>query len=145
MGNHVWKKGVRDVWKIEHPHGKKGLAKEKEDDTFVKKMKAVSQGEAVIVGGDKIYQNKNPGNVPFGKAAKKAAKKAKKKVAALYQQQAALFEELVQPRRTAERIAIHHMHDMERLAQDKYDDMFNRPCRSLSLSTLLRSSCSSTR
>merc|ERR1712146_449720 len=46
--------------------------------------------------------------------------------AALYQQQAALFEELVQPRRTAERIAIDHMHDMERLAQDKYDDMFNQ-------------------
>jgi len=145
--NHVWKQGVRDVWKIEHPHGKKGLAKEKEDDSFVKKMKAVSQGKAVIAGGDKIYLKKNPGNVPFGKAAKKAAKKAKKaakkgakkgakkakkvakkkakkKVAALYQQQTELFEELVQPRRTAERIAIDHMHDMEELAQAKSDEMY---------------------
>merc|ERR1711959_454971 len=41
--DHEWKKGVRQVWKIEHPHGKKGLAKEKRDAKFIKTMKKVSQ------------------------------------------------------------------------------------------------------
>merc|ERR1712139_93070 len=119
--NNTWKTEVKAVYKAEHPDSsKKGLAREKKDDTFIKKMDAVAQGKAVIAGGDKVYLKKNPGNVPFGKKAKKkAAKKkgAKKKELDLYQQEAALFEEMAAPRRTAERITLDKMRDMERLAQ----------------------------
>lgn len=153
--NNTWKTEVKAVYKAEHPDSsKKGLAREKKDDSFFKKMDAVAQGKAVIVGGDKVYLKKNPGNVPFGKkavkkAAKKAAKKkgaakktakkkgAKKKAAKkkkeldLYQQEAALFEQMAAPRRTAERIALDKMRDMERLAQAKsnalYEQALNEP------------------
>jgi len=145
--DHEWKKGVRQVWKIEHPHGKKGLAKEKRDAKFIKTMKKVSQGDAVIANGDQVYLKKGVGNVKFGKAAKKkakkaakkgkkAAKKGKKKVAkkkatkkkkkeiTLYQQQTQLFEQMVQPRRTVEQMALDDMHDADDLAQNRYDQMF---------------------
>merc|ERR1712139_757141 len=156
--NNTWKTEVKAVYKAEHPDSsKKGLAREKKDDTFIKKMDAVAQGKAVIAGGDKVYLKKNPGNVPFGKKAKKkAAKKkgakkkggkkkakkgakkkgakkkgAKKKELDLYQQEAALFEEMAAPRRTAERIALDKMRDMERLAQAKsnalYEQALNEP------------------
>merc|ERR1711939_983641 len=112
--NSEWKKGVRQVYKIEHPNAtKKGLAKEKRDAKFIKTMKKVSQGDAVIANGDSVYLKKGVGNVKFGKAAKKAKKKAakkgkkkaakkakKKKEITLYQQQTALFEQMVEPRRT---------------------------------------------
>merc|ERR1711939_635886 len=116
--NSEWKKGVRQVYKIEHPNAtKKGLAKEKRDAKFIKTMKKVSQGDAVIANGDSVYLKKGVGNVKFGKAAKKAKKKAKKgkkgkkkaakkakkkKEITLYQQQTALFEQMVEPRRTIE-------------------------------------------
>merc|ERR1711904_148753 len=115
--NSEWKKGVRQVYKIEHPNAtKKGLAKEKRDAKFIKTMKKVSQGDAVIANGDSVYLKKGVGNVKFGKAAKKAKKKAKgkkgkkaakkgkkkaakkakkKKEITLYQQQTALFEQMV--------------------------------------------------
>merc|ERR1712167_57146 len=117
--NSEWKKGVRQVYKIEHPNAtKKGLAKEKRDAKFIKTMKKVSQGDAVIANGDSVYLKKGVGNVKFGKAAKKAKKKAKKgkkgkkaakkgkkkaakkakkkKEITLYQQQTALFEQMVE-------------------------------------------------
>merc|ERR1712178_665479 len=110
-------------------------AQEKKDDTFIKKMDAVAQSKAVIAGGDKVYLKKNPGNVPFGKKAlKKALKKKggkKKKELDLYQQEAALFEEMAAPRRSAERISLDKMRDMERLAQAKsnalYEQALNEP------------------
>merc|ERR1711988_1069352 len=146
----TWKTQVKEVYEAEHPDSsKKGLAREKKNDTFIKKMDAEAQGKAVIAGGDKVYLKKNPGNVPFGKKAlKKALKKkggkkkgekkvAKKKAAKkkgeldLYQQEAALFEEMAAPRRTAERIALDKMRDMERLAQAKsnalYEQALNEP------------------
>merc|ERR1711934_845479 len=143
--DHEWKKGVRQVWKIEHPHGKKGLAKEKRDAKFIKTMKKVSQGDAVIANGDSVYLKKGVGNVKFGKAAKKAKKKAKgkkgkkaakkgkkkaakkakkKKEITLYQQQTALFEQMVEPRRTIEQKALDDMHDADDLAQNRYNQMF---------------------
>merc|ERR1711934_331386 len=139
--DHEWKKGVRQVWKIEHPHGKKGLAKEKRDAKFIKTMKKVSQGDAVIANGDSVYLKKGVGNVKFGKAAKKAKKKAKgkkgkkgkkkaakkakkKKEITLYQQQTALFEQMVEPRRTTEQKALDDMHDADDLAQNRYNQMF---------------------
>merc|ERR1711988_1419441 len=154
--HNTWKTQVKEVYQAEHPDSsKKGLAREKKNDTFIKKMDAVAQGKAVIAGGDKVYLKKNPGNVPFGKKAlKKALKKkggkkkgekkvAKKKAAKkkgakkkkeeldLYQQEAALFEEMAAPRRTAERIALDKMRDMERLAQAKsnalYEQALNEP------------------
>merc|ERR1711939_667848 len=98
--NSEWKKGVRQVYKIEHPNAtKKGLPKEKRDAKFIKTMKKVSQGDAVIANGDSVYLKKGVGNVKFGKAAKKAKKK---KEITLYQQQTALFEQMVEPRRTTE-------------------------------------------
>merc|ERR1712139_348588 len=133
--NNTWKTEVKAVYKAEHPDSsKKGLAREKKGDTFIKKMDAVAQGKAVIAGGDKVYLKKNPGNVPFGKKAKKGAKKKaakKKKELDLYQQEAALFEQMAAPRRTAERIALDKMRDMERLAQAKsnalYEQALNEP------------------
>merc|ERR1711959_708013 len=130
--DHEWKKGVRQVWKIEHPHGKKGLAKEKRDAKFIKTMKKVSQGDAVIANGDQVYLKKGVGNVKFGKAAKKGKKKVakkkatkkKKKEITLYQQQTQLFEQMVQPRRTVEQMALDDMHDADDLAQNRYDQMF---------------------
>merc|ERR1711977_1743 len=140
--NTEWKKGVRQVWKDEHPNGKKGLPKEKRDAKFIHTMKAVAQGKAVIANGDQVYLKKGVGNVKFGKAAKKkakkagkkgkkAAKKGKKKVAkkkkkeiTLYQQQTQLFEQMVQPRRTVEQMALDDMHDADDLAQNRYDQMF---------------------
>jgi len=78
--NSEWKKGVRQVYKIEHPNAtKKGLAKEKRDAKFIKTMKKVSQGDAVVANGDSVYLKKGVGNVKFGKAAKKAMKKAKRR------------------------------------------------------------------
>merc|ERR1711977_729855 len=135
--NTEWKKGVRQVWKDEHPNGKKGLPKEKRDAKFIHTMKAVAQGKAVIANGDQVYLKKGVGNVKFGKAAKnakkakkggkKVAKKkkaAKKKEATLYQQQTQLFEQMVQPRRTVEQMALDAMHDADDLAQNRYDQMF---------------------
>merc|ERR1711939_767054 len=141
--NSEWKKGVRQVYKIEHPNAtKKGLAKEKRDAKFIKTMKKVSQGDAVIANGDSVYLKKGVGNVKFGKAAKKAKKKAKGKKAAkkgkkkaakkakkkkeitLYQQQTALFEQMVEPRRTTEQKALDDMHDADDLAQNRYNQMF---------------------
>jgi len=143
--NSEWKKGVRQVYKIEHPNAtKKGLAKEKRDAKFIKTMKKVSQGDAVIANGDSVYLKKGVGNVKFGKAAKKAkkakgkkgkkaAKKGKKKAAkkakkkkeiTLYQQQTALFEQMVEPRRTIEQKALDDMHDADDLAQNRYNQMF---------------------
>merc|ERR1711939_812429 len=129
--NSEWKKGVRQVYKIEHPNAtKKGLAKEKRDAKFIKTMKKVSQGDAVIANGDSVYLKKGVGNVKFGKAAKKAKKKAakkakKKKEITLYQQQTALFEQMVEPRRTTEQKALDDMHDADDLAQNRYNQMFN--------------------
>merc|ERR1711970_1249130 len=144
--NSEWKKGVRQVYKIEHPNAtKKGLAKEKRDAKFIKTMKKVSQGDAVIANGDSVYLKKGVGNVKFGKAAKKAKKKAKgkkgkkaakegkkkaakkakkKKEITLYQQQTALFEQMVEPRRTIEQKALDDMHDADDLAQNRYNQMF---------------------
>merc|ERR1712167_430344 len=144
--NSEWKKGVRQVYKIEHPNAtKKGLAKEKRDAKFIKTMKKVSQGDAVIANGDSVYLKKGVGNVKFGKAAKKAKKKAKgkkgkkaakkgkkkaakkakkKKEITLYQQQTALFEQMVEPRRTTEQKALDDMHDADDLAQNRYNQMF---------------------
>merc|ERR1711934_966196 len=120
--------------------GKKGLAKEKRDAKFIKTMKKVSQGDAVIANGDSVYLKKGVGNVKFGKAAKKAKKKAKKaakkgkkkaakkakkkKEITLYQQQTALFEQMVEPRRTIEQKALDDMHDADDLAQNRYNQMF---------------------
>jgi len=145
--NSEWKKGVRQVYKIEHPNAtKKGLAKEKRDAKFIKTMKKVSQGDAVVANGDSVYLKKGVGNVKFGKAAKKAKKKAKgkkgkkaakkgkkkaakkakkKKEITLYQQQTALFEQMVEPRRTIEQKALDDMHDADDLAQNRYNQMFN--------------------
>jgi hypothetical protein len=144
--NSEWKKGVRQVYKIEHPNAtKKGLDKEKRDAKFIKTMKKVSQGDAVIANGDSVYLKKGVGNVKFGKAAKKAKKKAKgkkgkkaakkgkkaakkakkKKEITLYQQQTALFEQMVEPRRTIEQKALDDMHDADDLAQNRYNQMFN--------------------
>jgi hypothetical protein len=143
--NSEWKKGVRQVYKIEHPNAtKKGLDKEKRDAKFIKTMKKVSQGDAVIANGDSVYLKKGVGNVKFGKAAKKAKKKAKgkkgkkaakkgkkaakkakkKKEITLYQQQTALFEQMVEPRRTIEQKALDDMHDADDLAQNRYNQMF---------------------
>merc|ERR1712072_651973 len=136
--NSEWKKGVRQVYKIEHPNAtKKGLAKEKRDAKFIKTMKKVSQGDAVIANRDSVYLKKGVGNVKFGKAAKKAKKKAKgkkgkkaakkgkkKKEITLYQQQTALFEQMVEPRRTTEQKALDDMHDADDLAQNRYTQMF---------------------
>merc|ERR1712139_196716 len=144
--NSEWKKGVRQVYKIEHPNAtKKGLAKEKRDAKFMKTMKKVSQGDAVIANGDSVYLQKGVGNVKFGKAAKKAKKKAKgkkgkkaakkgkkkaakkakkKKEITLYQQQTALFEQMVEPRRTIEQKALDDMHEADDLAQNRYNQMF---------------------
>merc|ERR1712167_509937 len=128
--NSEWKKGVRQVYKIEHPNAtKKGLAKEKRDAKFIKTMKKVSQGDAVIANGDSVYLKKGVGNVKFGKAAKKGKKKAakkakKKKEITLYQQQTALFEQMVEPRRTIEQKALDDMHDADDLAQNRYNQMF---------------------
>merc|ERR1711970_589108 len=144
--NSEWKKGVRQVYKIEHPNAtKKGLAKEKRDAKFIKTMKKVSQGDAVIANGDSVYLKKGVGNVKFGEAAKKAKKKAKgkkgkkaakkgkkkaakkakkKKEITLYQQQTALFEQMVEPRRTIEQKALDDMHDADDLAQNRYNQMF---------------------
>merc|ERR1711981_941257 len=144
--NSEWKKGVRQVYKIEHPNAtKKGLAKEKRDAKFIKTMKKVSQGDAVIANGDSVYLKKGVGNVKFGKAAKKAKKKAKgkkgkkaakkgkkkaakkakkKKEITLHQQQTALFEQMVEPRRTIEQKALDDMHDADDLAQNRYNQMF---------------------
>merc|ERR1711970_411708 len=144
--NSEWKKGVRQVYKIEHPNAtKKGLAKEKRDAKFIKTTKKVSQGDAVIANGDSVYLKKGVGNVKFGKAAKKAKKKAKgkkgkkaakkgkkkaakkakkKKEITLYQQQTALFEQMVEPRRTIEQKALDDMHDADDLAQNRYNQMF---------------------
>merc|ERR1711981_424073 len=101
--------------------GKKGLAKEKRDAKFIKTMKKVSQGDAVIANGDSVYLKKGVGNVKFGKAAKKAKKK---KEITLYQQQTALFEQMVEPRRTTEQKALDDMHDADDLAQNRYNQMF---------------------
>merc|ERR1712167_465484 len=95
--NSEWKKGVRQVYKIEHPNAtKKGLAKEKRDAKFIKTMKKVSQGDAVIANGDSVYLKKGVGSVKFGKAAKKAEQKA-----------------------------LDDMHDADDLAQNRYNQMFN--------------------
>merc|ERR1712139_280584 len=103
--NSEWKKGVRQVYKIEHPNAtKKGLAKEKRDAKFIKTMKKVSQGDAVIANGDSVYL---------------------KKGITLYQQQTALFEQMVEPRRTTEQKALDDMHDADDLAQNRYNQMFN--------------------
>merc|ERR1711981_443312 len=101
--------------------GKKGLAKEKRDAKFIKTMKKVSQGDAVIANGDSVYLKKGVGNVKFGKAAKKAKKK---KEGTLYQQHTALFEQMVEPRRTTEQKALDDMHDADDLAQNRYNQMF---------------------
>merc|ERR1711977_670634 len=133
--NTEWKKGVRQVWKDEHPNGKKGLPKEKRDAKFIHTMKAVAQGKAVIANGDQVYLKKGVGNVKFGKAAKKAkkakgkkakkAKKGKKKAVSLSQQQTEPFEEMVEPRRTVEQQALDAMHDADDLAQNRYNQMFD--------------------